>query len=97
MKRLIGLSMIILLATTGCIGSLLRLAGISEPATSYPAPICVVRYVNVAPAVELGVDDCENYWIRFRSGDSLACEIISADGDSMIAIACPAEGDTLGL
>lgn len=97
MKRLrtwIGLTCILGLTAMGC-GSL---AGLLLPGTDDAPPIvCVVRYVQIAPGVDAGLDDCENYWLRYRvSPDSVECEIISEDGQSMIPIPCPAEGDTLG-
>jgi len=84
----------VLLLSTGCLKSLLRTI---IPDSATPAVSCVVRYVIVAPGLDIGLDDCGNAWLRYAEGDSSYCELISASGDSMIAIACPAAGDSLGL
>lgn len=92
---LTSLSLLALLSA-GCLSSLARLVGDDDQPTA-----CVARYDPVAPGVDVGHDGCGNYWLRtqvgYAPGDSVECAILSADGVSMIAIRCPASGDTLAV
>lgn len=80
---------ICVLTIAGC-GTLSR---IILPGGDTPeVPTCVARYVPLGPDVSLGLDDCENYWVR----DDVTNECMILDQGAMIPIPCPAEGDTLG-
>jgi hypothetical protein len=77
---------VVLLAVDGCATWIVQQG---------PKPACVATYIRVAPKMDVGLDGCGNSWVRFE--DTGQCFILSAAADSMIAIPCPAAGDTLAV
>ena len=93
--RITGLLTLAVIALTASCGALSTL--LTSDTDTPVAPTCVVRYAPLGPGVDLGLDDCDNFWIRDRGsapGDT-TCAILGPEGH-MVAIPCPAEGDTLG-
>jgi len=93
MKRTVsGLALLLVLSGCALVSSL-----ITPVPTAQTAPIvCIAQYALLTPNVEVGHDGCGNFWVRYLDADTLACQLISADGTYMQPITCPTEGDTLG-
>lgn len=96
-RRILGLTAISGLIVMGC-GSLAGLLPtlVTGGAEQVVQPVCIVQYDRLSPDADLGHDGCGNYWLRMFRVDSTLCLVISNDGQSMVPVVCPVEGDTLG-
>ena len=91
-RSIAALIAVLVVAGCGTIGTIADLIGNTVP--DPPEVYAIATYTPLVPGADLGMDGLGNYWIRHSMPDTL-CEIISFDGQTMIEIRCPAEGDTL--
>ena len=77
---------VLLASLAGCAATKLLSGGPAVPEKS----VCIARYEQVVPGIDVGRDGCGNRWLR-QAG---RCLYFISDQGVVVEITCPAEGDT---